>query len=173
MMLIQRPRLRTSGYPHLCPPSSSLVPSLILPKLCSWLLSVLPPQHLCTCLSLTTWQRAPSLPRTLKPLNLLWTWTPSRSLAPTCGQMGLLLCKPDPVTHLIAACRLGEGSDLFTWCPRLLTPGANPPFHPCLPRGSPSQIYLGSRGESSRSTICLPVPAKTCSFSSSHKLSLN
>ena len=45
--------------------ASSLVPSLILPKLCSWLLSVLPPQHLFTCLFLTTWQRAPSLPRTL------------------------------------------------------------------------------------------------------------
>lgn len=42
------------------------------------------------------------------------------SPAPMCGQMGLLHCKPDPLTHLTVPHRLGEGSDLpeaaHTWC---------------------------------------------------------
>lgn len=106
--------------------------------------------------------RAPSLPELSKPLNLLRTWSPSRSLAPMCGQMGLLHCKPDPVTYLTAACGLGRFRPLHTLVPEA-APGANPPFQPCLPRGS-HRISISGQRRVLRSLICLPVPAKTVTF---------
>lgn len=112
------------------PPQIVLLASICSPSSAPLYLFV--PHHLA---------KGPFSPRTLQPLNLLRTWS-SRSLAPMCGQMGLLHCKPDPVTYLTAACRLGEGSDLFTWCPRLLTPEM--PTHLFSPASPwlPTHIYL-------------------------------
>lgn len=149
LMLIQCPRLRTSGHPHVSP-------SVVLPQLPSWVLALLPSQHLCTCLFLAThksiWLKAPSLPRILCSPR---TYSRPRGLhesVPSAWLDGSVASLPDSSAHLTVACRLREASDLFTWGPRPLTLGASPcPAPP--PPASHHRSTLESRRESCSSTL--------------------